>query len=100
MVFVTVGEDKCPYFFFVFPDICEIRNYQVNTRHIIIREHETCIYNQEVRAMFYYHHIKPDLSQSSERYYFQHLFSLCIRPPKDVMRHPNDGVGAVVQLFF
>ena len=74
-----MGEDKRLQFFFVFPDICEIRDYQVYAGHIIIREHETCVYNQEVRAIFYCHHIEPDLPQAPDRYYFQHLFSLgCI----------------------
>ena len=67
VVLVTMGNDHTADFFFILFQIGKIRNNQVNTQHIRIRESHTAVYDQDIPSVFINRQVLADLIQAAER---------------------------------
>ena len=77
MVFVTMGQHDTSDFFDIFCQIGHIRDHQVDTQHIILRESQTAVDDDDIIAIFQHSHIFTDLFQTTQCNYFQvHLWFL------------------------
>ena len=60
MIHVAVGDDNTPHQVLVFLDVFEIRDDVINPRHIMVGEHDACIYDENVLSIFVDHHVFTD----------------------------------------
>src|SRR5699024_9649987 len=68
MVFMTMGNYKTADLLRVFLQICDIRNDQIDSKHIFIRKRETTVDHQDLVVALKRRNIHSDLSKSSKRY--------------------------------
>ena len=67
MVFVSVRDHKSKNLFLMLLQICYIRNYQIDTEHIVFRKSETAVDNDDFIVIFDGGYINADSLQTSER---------------------------------
>ena len=84
MIFVAVCEHDGLDLVAVLEEIRDIRNHEIDAEHILLREHETGINEQDLILIADDRHILANLSQTAERNDLQFLISLRqkITPPK------------------
>ena len=66
MVFMTMGNKKSFYFIYILFQICDIRDNQVNSQHIVLRERQTAIHHNNAVLIFKSCNIHSDLLKSSQ----------------------------------
>ena len=67
MVFVAMRQEHTAYFVLVFDKIGHIGNDQINAIHLIVREAETAVNDDDILAVFKHGHILADLIQTAKR---------------------------------
>ena len=75
VVLVTVGEKNASDLIGIFLQICYIRYYQIDTKHILVGESKTAVNYDYVVAVFEYRQVFADLAKTAQHHYFQ--FLLC-----------------------
>ncbi len=65
MIHVAVGDDNTSHQVLVFLNVFEIRDDVINSRHIMIGEHDACVYDENVLSIFVDHHVFPDFPQTT-----------------------------------
>ena len=71
VILVSVSDDYTSYFFGVGLEIRNVGNDDIYTVHIFIRETETAVDNDNIRAKFNGSHVLADLAETAERNDFQ-----------------------------
>ena len=77
MVFMTMSQHDTSDFFDIFCQIGYIRDNKVDTQHIIFRESQTAVDDDDIIAVFQHSHVFADFFQTAQRNYLQaHLWFL------------------------
>ena len=71
MVLVSVCENDASELFLIASDICEIRYYAVDARHVLVGEAHSHINDDHVVAVFESGHVLADLAEAAKRDNFQ-----------------------------
>src|SRR3990170_2910414 len=66
MVLMPVGKDYPLYFFLVVENVGKIGNDKINTKHILFREHKSCINDDDVIAVFKDCHVEAYLLNTAK----------------------------------
>ena len=66
VVFVTVGDDDTPYHVLSLKQIADVRDYQVNAKHFLFREHKPGINDDDIIFILHHHHVLADFTQPTE----------------------------------
>ena len=81
MVFMAVGKKDSKEVVPIFDHIAEIREYEVDAQHVLVREHEPGIDQQHGVAVFEDHHVLADGPHAAKGYYSKRsvCFQGCLR---------------------
>ena len=74
MILVSMRKYEPLYLTAVFHQVSKIGNYAVNTKHIIIRERHTAVYNQYLIVILEKRHIFANFIESANRYNFKRQY--------------------------
>ena len=89
VVFVSVCNHNPAHLVLVFFEIGRIRDDKVNPRHIVVREGDPTVDNENVVPILEYRHVFANFVQATQRYNFQFLFSWhVIKPPFLIIFRP------------
>ena len=66
MVLVPVGDEHAPQLFCILDQVGKVRDDQIDTVHILIRETDTAVYHDHISAVFQYRDVFADLIQSTQ----------------------------------
>src|SRR5699024_7650532 len=67
MVLMSMGDDKSLYLPDIFLQIGDVRNYQVDPQHIVLREGQTAVHDNNTVFTLKGSNVHSDLLQSSQR---------------------------------
>ena len=76
MVLMPVGEDDGLNLFAILQQIRNIGNHEINSQHIVLGEHQSCVDQQNLIVHAKNRHIFADLPQAAQRNDLQLLLSL------------------------
>ena len=68
MVLMSVGDDKSLHLGRIVLQICDVRDYQVDSQHVILRECQTTVHHNNTVFVLKGSNIHTDLFQSAQRY--------------------------------
>ena len=71
MILVSVRDHKSLYPVHVFLQISNIRNYQIDSQHVVVREGKTAVYHNNTVLVLKRSNVHSDLLQSSQRYHLK-----------------------------
>ena len=71
MILMSVGDHKTLHFFIIVFQIGNIRDDQVDSQHIVLRERQTAVHHNNTVFVFEGSNVHSDLFQSAQRNDFQ-----------------------------
>ena len=66
VILVAVGDDDGPDELFLVPQIAPVGDNVIHPQHVRLGEHDPCIHDQDIAAVFDAHHVLADFAQPSE----------------------------------
>ena len=79
MVLVSVRDKDASELILVASDVCEVRYYAVNARHVLFGEAHAAVNDYHVAPVFYCGHVLADLADAAQRYYLYRVRVLVFR---------------------
>ncbi len=73
MILVAVGDDDPPYPIYLIQQVTKIGDDQVNTQHVVFREHQPGVHDQDLPVVLQHHHIFADLTEAAQGDNFQEI---------------------------
>ena len=68
MILMSVGDDKSLHLGYIVFQISDVRNHQINAQHVILRERESAVHNDDTVLILERRNVHTDLFQSAQRY--------------------------------
>ena len=84
VVLVAVGEDECENLSALGQQVGDVRDHEVDTRHVVVGEHEPGVDDQDLALPLQRPHVQADLAEAAEGNVFQ--FGHCVQSSRSCPR--------------
>ena len=66
VIFVTMGDDDPPHLLLLIEQVAEIGDDVVDPQHVVFREHQPGVDDQDVFTILHGHHVLADFAQAPQ----------------------------------